>query len=213
MKTCLRCSVSKDFGEFGKYSASKDGLRPRCKKCENTAAAEWRQANPEAFHASQLRYRESHRTERCARARAWNKANPQRKRENFLRSTRVCGWMKHLATRAKLAAKRRGWSFDLDATYIESLYVAQGGRCHWLGIELCPAVESRGLQRPSLDRLDISLGYVRGNVVLACQFANMGRNTVGAERFREFIEATGLNHNIARPDAVESERYVYGTLL
>lgn len=35
MKECQKCKISKQLGEFGKYSRSKDGLRPICKPCKS----------------------------------------------------------------------------------------------------------------------------------------------------------------------------------
>ena len=35
-KVCSKCKVEKDLTEFGKYSASKDGLRYECKPCRKS---------------------------------------------------------------------------------------------------------------------------------------------------------------------------------
>lgn len=92
-----------------------------------------------------------------------------------------------MAHRCKAVAKNRGCSFDLDADFLEALFARQNGRCHWLGIEMQPSIETRNPLQPSVDRLDCSKGYTKDNVVLACQFANMGRSAMSAERFQAFV--------------------------
>lgn len=126
-----------------------------------------------------------------ARSRSWRdanldkakaigaKANAKRLRER---------WAENLnySAHAKTKTARFGPS-DLDADYIRSLFEQQGGRCYWLGVPMVPSGAKRDPRRPSLDRLDNSRGYVRGNVVLACMFANMGRSQLDAGEFRAFV--------------------------
>jgi hypothetical protein len=47
----------------------------------------------------------------------------------------------------------------------------------------------RDPQRPSLDRLDCAKGYTQDNVVLASQFANMGRSSISVERMSDFVSS------------------------
>ena len=101
------------------------------------------------------------------------------------------GYRAHNA--AKHAARQAGdpdryrAKYDLDAEYVRELFAAQRGLCHWLGIPIVPSVGFRDPRRPSLDRLDNSIGYVRGNVVLSTMFANMGRSAADADTFRTFV--------------------------
>lgn len=58
MKTCTRCKVAKERGEFGRHKKAGDGLQPRCRPCNKASVAEWRAKNPEhtrAYGASQMR--------------------------------------------------------------------------------------------------------------------------------------------------------------
>ena len=48
-KVCKNCNKVKPLSEFGLHTASKDGLRPDCKKCtsdKNTEARRTRMQNP-----------------------------------------------------------------------------------------------------------------------------------------------------------------------
>lgn len=83
---------------------------------------------------------------------------------------------------------RRIAGCNVTAVDLLELFQKQNGRCYWLGIPMVVSEIKRDPRRPSVDRLDTSRGYVHGNIVLTCQFANMGRSTFGAEDFRVFIE-------------------------
>jgi hypothetical protein len=114
--------------------------------------------------------------------------NPERHAEHITRSKRITHWARWLATSCKHSAKRHGCAFDVDGDYFLALWESQNGRCYWLGIPLEPSIESRNPSRPSADRLIPELGYVKGNVVLTTQFANMGRNACPADKFAEFVK-------------------------
>jgi hypothetical protein len=87
---------------------------------------------------------------------------------------------------------KTGLEADIDGAFVLELFERQGGRCYWLGVPLIPSTDKRGSQRPSLDRVDCSRGYTKDNVVLACKFANIGRQDVPADKFLEFLERAGL---------------------
>lgn len=134
-----------------------------------------------------LRTDPAFRKDRADRATRWNKENPERRDARSTRANRVGSWARYLASSCSGAARKRGLTCDLDADYLLDLFEKQKGRCYWLGIPMVPSVESRNPARPSVDRLVPTLGYVRGNVVLSTQFANMGRNACPADRFADFV--------------------------
>jgi hypothetical protein len=72
--------------------------------------------------------------------------------------------------RAKARAKAQGLPFDLT---VEDVTIPE--RCPVLGIELVRTIGRHGFlpASPSLDRFVPSLGYVRGNVVVISNRANM----------------------------------------
>ncbi len=87
---------------------------------------------------------------------------------------------------ANFSKKTRGLDVDIDVDFVRSLWDKQGGLCYWFGVPMVPSTATRDPQRPSIERLDCSGGYTRGNVVLACMAANLGRSNCSAERFSEF---------------------------
>ena len=101
------------------------------------------------------------------------------------REDRVSNWHKSLYFDAK---KRGSKPFDITPEYILQINKKQNGKCYWFGIDLKPSLNQKDPQMPTLDRLDVNKGYVKGNVVLACFVANMGRNETSIKRFRKFVK-------------------------
>lgn len=66
-KTCCTCNNDKLLGAFNRYTSAKDGLQPRCRECQASKRIETYAEN-----------REHH----IARAKEWNRANPEAVREN-----------------------------------------------------------------------------------------------------------------------------------
>lgn len=92
------------------------------------------------------------------------------------------------ANRLLCSAKGRKVECDITKEYILKLFEDQNHLCYWFGIPLIPTESFKDPQQPSLDRLDPNRGYVKGNVVLTCLAANLGRNRTNRDRFREFVE-------------------------
>lgn len=71
---------------------------------------------------------------------------------------------------AKTRAKRKGLAFDIS---IEDIIIP----------ESCPILKSK-LIKPSLDRLDNSKGYVKGNIRVISFYANTVKNSLSIEEIK-----------------------------
>ena len=84
--------------------------------------------------------------------------------------------------------KSRKLEIDIDVDYVNELFQKQKGKCYWFGVDLIPNINRKHPQQPSLDRLNNKLGYIKGNVVLSCYSANIGRNENEEKTWTEFIK-------------------------
>ena len=68
---------------------------------------------------------------------------------------------------------------------IEQQYIAQSGRCHWLGIKMSlpDLYVNHSPFAPSVERLDHTRGYHKDNIVLTSRLANRGRNAYKGDDF------------------------------
>lgn len=62
----------------------------------------------------------------------------------------------------------------VSTTQLLELHRRQQGRCHYTGLRY--SLDERGPLYMTVDRLDSSMGYVPGNVVLCCWFVNCAKN-------------------------------------
>ena len=84
----------------------------------------------------------------------------------------------------KDGAVRRNIAFDLTMEYAWALFEKQGRKCALSGVPLGFGPNRRNsLTTASLDRLDITKGYVEGNVQWVHKVINVMRNTLSVEDF------------------------------
>ena len=96
------------------------------------------------------------------------------------------------------AREVRDLDFDIDTDYVMSVWLKQKGRCALTGWELEyeRGGSWHGFKNPkgaTMDRIDNSKGYVRGNVQLTCGLANLTRGKMTLKEFRELCKAVALN--------------------
>lgn len=85
---------------------------------------------------------------------------------------------------ARLRAKRRGLPFNIT---LEDVPIPD--KCPILGIPLIVGNSKPSGNSPSLDRFDPCLGYVKGNVWVISQRANMLKNNGTLEEFKLLVQA------------------------
>jgi hypothetical protein len=82
MKLCTKCNQSKPLDQFGQHSKMKDGLRVRCKPCNNEDSRQ---------------YGQSHVAEHNAYSKLWKQRNPEKhklntKKDNLKRREAIRQW-------------------------------------------------------------------------------------------------------------------------
>jgi len=87
-------------------------------------------------------------------------------------------------------AKKAGMDFDIDKGYIYSLIESNDFRCARTGVELRRLHRGHSYREPytaSLDRIDSSGGYTKGNVQVVCNWYNWSKSSLSEDDFRELI--------------------------
>ena len=90
---------------------------------------------------------------------------------------------KYILQNAKARAKKKGWDFNLKE---EDILIPE--RCPVLGIPL-ELVAAKGTRdnKPSLDRIDSSKGYIKGNVQVISWRANHLKTDGTLEEFEKLV--------------------------
>jgi hypothetical protein len=167
MKTCKKCNISKPATEQNFLKNKKGFYYSYCRDCKNNYLKQ--------------RYVPS---EKC---KLTEEELKNRKIQRYQKD-KVEKWFKLLINSSRHNAKRYGYDFDIDEDYILELFTEQNGKCYWYGVNLVPSMITRSPDKPSIDRLDCQKGYIKGNVVLSCMAANIGRNSCDAGVFELFCK-------------------------
>lgn len=93
---------------------------------------------------------------------------------------------------ARQRAKIKKIDFDLSSEYLKELFTLQNGKC---AITQIPVVlnksafkgKDKRMDYASLDRIDSSKGYVKGNVQFVCLGINYMKNTFSSEDISSFL--------------------------
>lgn len=165
-KQCSKCKRIFTHNLFYKSSKSKDGYGSHCTFCREVDRKQRYAKDPEG-HKRKARER-YHQNK--PRARAWYYKNKQhvKEYEQRLRGT-IKGRARKTACQRKKEAKRRNIPYDLTTEDLVQQWQKQGGICTISGVKM-PLDTLKGLrpESPSLDRVDPSKGYVKGNVEWVC---------------------------------------------
>ncbi len=166
MKTCTRCGVNWSESEFYKNNRAVDGLQYRCKTCADAATYLCRAKNA------------SHHEKAAARARAYRSSNLEKVREDQ-RKSRACDPVGCLWKSCRASARKRKFDFDIS---IEDIVIPH--LCPILGISMTLPGQGRRLNSTaSVDRIDSTKGYVRGNIqVISWRANHLKSNSTHEER-------------------------------
>lgn len=159
------CTVCKE-DDVNKFSPAGT---TRCRSCNTTFMRIYWNENRDKFNQRRREFRAAN-PEKCRRQGAeWNERNPAR---NLINGSRG-------------RARQKGLEFNLTIADITPL----PERCPVLGIKLEPGT-GRGSNHPnaySLDRIDNSRGYVKGNVAVISARANRLKRDGTLEEFKGLV--------------------------
>lgn len=111
MKRCCTCGEHKPVDLFPKCRSEKDGLKKRCKSCNNRANREYRVRNPETAAASSRNWALKNPQKVEAKKRRWAEKNPGRHAELIKRweennPERIAAFRRAYVTRADVRLRR-----------------------------------------------------------------------------------------------------------
>lgn len=147
------------------------GVLWRCKEC-----GQWKPGD-----AYSWRNRAGRKPEPRIRCKPCRNARSVKYRAKQRRSG-VEGLITNRLRDVRARAKHLGMTFDLDLPYLLDLYVKQGGLCRWTGKRM--DIETGSKDIVSVDRIDSSKGYEKGNVCLCTRRINVMKSDMDAEEFQ-----------------------------
>lgn len=106
---------------------------------------------------------------------------------------------KQFLNKAKCRSKNTTYICDLDLNYLKKLWDSQGGKCIYTNINMIlPSTQKEyqnihSLKKASLDRIDSSKGYIKGNVEFVCLAINYAKSTFSKMEMESFIRDLKLS--------------------
>jgi len=142
VQTCRFCKVEKPLDDFYANGCFSDGTKKYRSRCKLCVLLRSKDTHPAAYVSKAAK----------------RSASPK----NFIATV-----LNHAAGR------KQHLGFDIDLGYLVGLYNAQDGRCAISGERMTYlAGQGRVSTNISIDRIDSSRGYVRGNVQFVCDVVN-----------------------------------------
>jgi hypothetical protein len=161
---CLVCKIEKPLTDFYSNGCFADGIKKYRTRCKDCVLAKLKANNSEIYKTKSEK----------------RSASPK----NF-----ISGILNHAAKR------KQHLGFDIDIIYLLNLYSQQRGHCAISGIEMTySAGKGRVHTNVSLDRIDSSRGYLRGNVQLVCDYVNRMKSDLEQRDFVSWCEKI-VEHN------------------
>lgn len=74
--------------------------------------------------------------------------------------------------------------FNIDEEYIKEIWEKQNGRCYYTGIEFNT---NDKYSNPSIDRIDSSKGYIKGNICICTSIVNKAKSDLSINEFKKMI--------------------------
>lgn len=85
-------------------------------------------------------------------------------------------------------AKSRDPNMNIDDAYLEQLWINQSDKCSLSNIKIHLKNGKHKLNTASLDRIDSSKGYIKGNVQFVAYAINLAKNTFSDNELLEFLQ-------------------------
>jgi hypothetical protein len=177
MKKCNKCLEFKELDDFYKSGKYKDKIyyRSICKKCVNKDR-----------NTYNIKYRKEHRDELNAWKRKWyhNRMQTTEIAEDINNKQRIRYpryLIKRLYRNAKVRADKKNIPFNIELSDIVVPDI-----CPILEIPLFTGSKYNYNNSPSLDRVDNTKGYIKGNVQVISNLANSMKNQATIEQLITF---------------------------
>lgn len=169
-RICTKCGEEKPLEEFSRNKQGKYGRRAFCKECEHKM-----QNSPERLARRNELRKLRRENDEYRLARNLKDTETRHNNEDSIK--------KALVRAAKARAKKKGIPFDIT---IEDFILPE--KCPLLEIPLTIGYGSSQENSYSLDKIIPDLGYVKGNVWVISNKANMIKNNASLEELKLLVK-------------------------
>lgn len=166
MKRCAKCKQEKPSTDFYKASKTKDRLAAYCKLCKTEDDKNYYLLNRDAVLATVKNRADNLKPVLAEYHKKYRNLNREKLNE-YSRVQREQYPEKDTYQRCRARARQMGYEFDLE---VSDIVIPE--TCPILHIPLYTGEGKASANSPSLDRIDSSKGYIKGNIQVISFKAN-----------------------------------------
>lgn len=120
-------------------------------------------------------------------------------------------WFNISNSKLSKRSKRRNLDFNLTKDYVYNLFLKQGGKCALSGVDITLPTKWKGSDyTTSLDRIDNTKGYVKGNVQWLHKHVNIMKNSFPQDVFIFLCNKITENNKIGDTITTDINNFKWG---
>lgn len=186
LRKCVQCEQEKTLVNFSRDKTRKDGKNPRCKYCVSVnLAAKYgvpKEKVKKINYEVQVKYGQRPEVMAKRRERARNHRLSMTPEQIEAKRMTTAEWRKKsprtaISANLFLALRRRPTANPITLDEAMEIWFSQNGECSVTGIKM---TWRQGKVMPtsiSMDRIDPSIGYEKGNIRFICHAVNLFKST------------------------------------
>lgn len=189
-KICYKCKIEKPLAEFSKSKIRPDGHNSDCKDCHKEYRRQYYLKNKKKEKQNSKKSWSNNKVQtncsECGKSLERHRTNVSPEKNNFCNYKcsikfydRESDPYKYLFSTIRRRAKVKKLKFDLTKEYLKELMYNQNNKCVVTNIPIKVIKQNEVgtlADTASLDRIDNSKGYEKGNVRFTCLGINYMRN-------------------------------------
>lgn len=191
--------------ELSEFGVNKGEPRYECKECRNYRDRK-RRTDPKVREKERIRgkkYNAENKEKEARRHKKYNAENKEkisRKRKIYQESNRekihirnqnklqtTDGYLKYLIVQLRAKDKKQKRKCDIDFDYINELIDEQNNKCKYSNAKLIWSNRA-GINQGTIDRIDSSLGHIKGNCQLVTVPINHFKTNLSVKNFDKIIK-------------------------
>lgn len=182
---CPVCNRKLDINEFKIFGKSKTGRDWLCRSCREYHSALNNGEDKNYFRKLRIKVSPEYREEQKA----------------IDRKSRIKNFKRAMYTAAKYRAEKRGIEFNIE---IDDIIIPE--KCPILECDFIYGTSHNYEYSPSLDRIDNSKGYIKGNVMVISSKANKMKNSATLHELQMFCKnILRYSPNYTENESIEQE--------
>jgi hypothetical protein len=199
-RKCWICQLEFELNNkfFYKDKKDKTGFQKRCKDCNKITNKRFQDRNPDYFNKNSVEAYERRKKENPN----YNIDRYSKYRQQYLDrrsnwSNTEYGRLYDIYYAAKNRSAKKKIEFEITFENVLDMFKEQDGKCFLSGMKLDFSKKIKGVHynplAPSIDKIDASKGYVKGNIRIVAVIVNLSLNGFGDAMFDLMCRSYILN--------------------